>query len=604
MSFVSCFDRGYLMQKPFRRGLSLLSVPFARIGLRGKIFGAMGSVCLLLLLNAWAAVMIINENLEVSKKLVKRGEALSARVESVGDTIKQSLAAQKERQVQFANDRDAIGNERLTKQVSLYQRILDLQTAMGAVDRNANKIIINSDPYSVVAKDVDVLKSVIDEFFTLPDLATLDEKMVKSASRAARAYLGTYDEVKALDEENVSMTQQIDKVKRAQEIGVALQERVTLLVDEMKSRARETIERENNAAKTDLEQVLVKDEQTLAEILANQDEIRQKVAEDVKENSSLEGFLLAKRRDLVVMALVALAVGAVFSIAIVTMISRPVLRAVKIAKGIAEGDLEQEVDITGVDEIGQLGNSMTIMIDNLRANRLEVESSVRSLDEVACAVSSSLEEISASMSEINGVTQLNVQKAKMTDEMSGEAKQNAEEGKVKMSEMVQTIAAVQSASREIAKTIKTINDIAFQTNLLALNAAVEAAHAGEQGKGFAVVAEEVRRLASRCADAANETTALLEGPLKKIGVAVEVANKTATAFDSIYDNVNAMGSLVSEIVLGSEMQAAGIKQINTGLSQIDNAALGLAGQTDQLTATMDRFKKPKEVDAGRLQLSA
>ncbi|MBA3015973.1 MAG: HAMP domain-containing protein [Proteobacteria bacterium] len=576
--------------------------PLSRLGLRGKIFGAMGSVCVLLIVIAGISVKIITENLEVSKKLVERGETLSAKVESVGETVKQNLTAQKERQVQFANERDVVGQERLTKQVSLYQQILNLQTAMGAVDRNANKIIINSDPYSVVAKEVAALTTVLDEFFAMPDLATLDEKKVKGTSRAAKAYLGTYGEVKALDEENVSMTQQIDKVKRAQEIGVTLQERVTSLVEDMKNQAQATIQRENELATVDLKQALAVDEKTLADILASQDEIRKNVAQDVKENSTLEGFLQAKRRELVVMAMVALAVGVVFSIAMVTMITRPVLRAVKIAKGIAAGDLEQEVDITGDDEIGQLGNSMTIMIDNLRTNRAEIEASVHSLDEVACSVSSSLEEISASMSEINGTTQLNVQKARMTDEMSGEAKQNAEEGKATMSEMVQTIAAIQAASREIAKTIKTINDIAFQTNLLALNAAVEAAHAGEQGKGFAVVAEEVRRLAGRCSDAANETTVLLEGPLKKIGVAVEVANKTALAFDSIYDNVNAMGSLVSEIVLGSEMQAAGIKQINSGLAQIDSAAQGLTGQTDQLTCTMDRFKKPQEVDEGKLQL--
>lgn len=592
------------MQQPPLHNSSLLSALFSRLGLRGKIFGAMGCVCFLLILIAGVSVKIITDNLEVSKKLVERGQALSTKVDSVGSTIKQNLTAQKDRQVQFANERDVVGKERLAKQVSLYQRIMDLQTAMGSVDRNANKIIINSDPYSVVAKEVDALKVVLDAFFSMPELTTIDEKKVKSASRASRAYLGTYDEVKALDEENVSMTQQIDKVKRAQEIGVALQERVTLLVDEIKSQAQMTIAQENEAAKIDLEQALAEDEKTLSEILASQDEIRRNVAEDVKENSLLEGFLLAKRRELLVMALVALVIGAAFSIAIVTMITRPVLRAVKIAKGIAEGDLEQVVDISGVDEMGQLGNSLTIMLNNLRTNRTEIESSVRSLDEVACAVSSSLEEISASMSEINGTTQLNVQKAKMTDEMSGEAKNNAEEGKVKMGEMVETIAAVQSASREIAKTIKTINDIAFQTNLLALNAAVEAAHAGEQGKGFAVVAEEVRRLAARCSDAANETTALLDGPLKKIGVAVEVANKTATAFDSIYDNVNAMGSLVSEIVLGSEMQAVGIKQINSGLVQIDNAAQGLAGQTDQLTATLDRYKKTKEEPEGQLQLSA
>ncbi|MDP2104907.1 MAG: hypothetical protein Q8J76_02845, partial [Desulfobulbaceae bacterium] len=111
--------------------------PLSRLGLRGKIFGAMGSVCVLLIVIAGISVKIITENLEVSKKLVERGETLSAKVESVGETVKQNLTAQKERQVQFANERDVVGQERLTKQVSLYQQILNLQTAMGAVDRNA-----------------------------------------------------------------------------------------------------------------------------------------------------------------------------------------------------------------------------------------------------------------------------------------------------------------------------------------------------------------------------------------------------------------------------------------------------------------------------------
>ncbi len=577
--------------------------PLANLGLRTKIFIAMGMLCVLIALIAGLSLMIITENLEVSKKLVERGRALSGRVEAVGATIKQTLADQHERQVESAGEREVLFQERLTKQVGLYQLLLSVESAMAAVDRNANKIIIDSAPYAVVAKEIDTLRAATERFFALPDLATLEEKKVKGASRAVRAYLGTYDEVKALDAENVSMTQQIDKVKRAQEMGTTVRERVAALVEEIKVQAEETIAKENREAEVKMEQAQEQDQQTLAAILKSQDEIRQTVAADVQANSSLEEFLLAKRRHLVVMALVALTLGVVFSLAIVTMITRPVMRAVAIAKGIAEGDLEQTVDITGNDEIGQLGHSMTIMIENLRRNREEIESSVRSLDEVASTVSSSMEEISASMSEINGTTHLNVQKAQLANEMSVEAKVTTEEGKVTMGEMVRTINDIKSASQEIAKTIKTINDIAFQTNLLALNAAVEAAHAGEQGLGFAVVAEEVRRLAGRCSEAANDTTLLLEGPLKKIGRAVVVAGDTAAALDTIYDKVSAMGALVDDIVTGSEMQAAGIRQIHNGMTQIDSAAQGLASQTDYLTATMDRFKKPKASD-GQLQLPA
>lgn len=581
-----------------------LAALFAHLGLRGKIFGAMGSLCVLLALIAGLSLAIITENLAVSGKMVVRGQSLAKQVETVAISIKDTLTSQQERQLQFANERDQVGQERLNKQIGLYQLLLTVEGGMAAVDRNATKIIINSDPYSVVAKDVEALKAITEQFFAIPDIATLDEKKVKGAKRAVKAYLGTYDEVKALDAENVSMTQQIDKVKRAQEMGQVVRERITGIVEDLKQIAASTIVKENEDAKAKLSQAIAADQETLKTILQSQDGVRQGVAENVEANSALEEFLLAKRSNLLLMAALALALGVVFSIAIVNVISRPVRRAVAIAKGIAEGDLDQEIVISGNDEIGQLGQSLNTMIHNLKANREEIEASVLSLDNVASTVASSLEEVSASMSEINGTTHMNVQKAQMTNEMSATAKASSEEGKSRMSEMMRTITEVKTASQEITKTIKVINDIAFQTNLLALNAAVEAAHAGEQGLGFAVVAEEVRRLAHRCSDAANDTTMLLEGPLQKIGYAAEVAGKTSKALDSIYDNVNAMDTLVNDIVTGSEMQAAGIKQINQGLSQIDHAAQGLASQTDQLSCTMDRFKKSKEMENEQLQISA
>lgn len=577
---------------------------FGNVSLRVKIFVAMGLLCVLITLIAGLAITIINENIQVSKKLAERGQALSQRVEGVSASIKGSLGEQQDRQLKFSQERDALGQERRLKQVALYQLLLSVESAMAAVDRNSTKIIINSDPFSVVAKEVETLKTVTDQFFAQPDLPTLDEKKVKGASRGLRAYLGTYDEVKALDAENVSMTQQIDKVKRAQEMGATVRERMAALVADLKAQTEDQIKAENEAAKTALDQALAKDGETMNSILANQTAIRQNVADDVKANSALEGFLLNKRHTLVLMAVVALALGIGFSLVIVRMITRPIIRAVQIAKGIAEGDLEQVVDIRGGDEIGQLGQSMATMIDNLRANRDEIAENVRVLDDVAGTVSSSLEEVSASMNEINGTTRLNVQKAQMTNEMSATAKTNTEEGKARMHEMVSTITEVRAASQEIGKTIKVINDIAFQTNLLALNAAVEAAHAGEQGKGFAVVAEEVRRLAQRCAEAANDTTRLLEGPLKKIGVAVEVAGKTSTALDTIYDNVNAMSSLIEDIAIGSEMQAAGIKHISVGLTQIDSAAQNLAAQTDHLSASMDRYKKRAADAEEQLQIAS
>lgn len=560
-------------------------------GLRGKIFVAMGTICLLLAVIAGLALNIISDNLAVSSHLVTSSNELSVGVRKVSDSIQQTLENQQEQRVKFNQLQEEQSRQQLDHQVELYQRVLGVQNALNSVARKSSLIINDGEPYQIVAKDVSHLKNELDIFFAMPDLARIEEEKVKGASRAARGYLQMYEELQALDAENVSMSQQIELVVEAQGIGKSLENRMALVLDGILSHAEEHIVEQREAARQKLQDSLVADQETLAAILARQAEIRQTVAGNVKQISELESFLLAKRRYLVMAAVIALVLGVTFSVLIVRVITRPLIRAVAIAKGIAEGDLDQEVDIQGSDELGQLGDSMSIMIDNLRFNRHEIESSVARLDEVAAMVSSSLEEISANMEEINSMSQQNLLKAKSMREMSDETQKSAGQGKSRMAEMLGSMNEVNAASQEIAKIIKVINDIAFQTNLLALNAAVEAAHAGEQGQGFAVVADEVRSLAGRCASAANDTTILIEGPMKKIGEATEKAGRLAEALDSIHASVAGMAGVIKEISDASEDQSAGITQTNHGLSQIEQAAMGLASQTDQLTSTLERFKK-------------
>ncbi|MDR0327972.1 MAG: methyl-accepting chemotaxis protein, partial [Planctomycetaceae bacterium] len=124
-------------------------------------------------------------------------------------------------------------------------------------------------------------------------------------------------------------------------------------------------------------------------------------------------------------------------------------------------------------------------------------------------------------------------------------------------------------SSEIQRVIKVIDDIAFQTNLLALNAAVEAARAGQHGKGFAVVAEEVRNLASRSAQAAKETSELIEKSGHEIERGGGVAAHTAGVLDTIVDQIKQTSDLVSGIAIASNEQAQGVNQVTIGLQQID-----------------------------------
>ncbi|MBN1816656.1 MAG: hypothetical protein JW828_04805, partial [Sedimentisphaerales bacterium] len=127
----------------------------------------------------------------------------------------------------------------------------------------------------------------------------------------------------------------------------------------------------------------------------------------------------------------------------------------------------------------------------------------------------------------------------------------------------------QKSSDETAKIIKVIDEIAFQTNLLALNAAVEAARAGEAGKGFAVVAEEVRNLAMRSAEAAKNTSEMIEGSVKNAKNGVDIAEEVGKALTEIVDKIGKTTDLVGEIAAASQEQAQGIDQVNTAVSQMD-----------------------------------
>ncbi|HMK65117.1 MAG TPA: methyl-accepting chemotaxis protein, partial [Thermodesulfobacteriota bacterium] len=157
---------------------------------------------------------------------------------------------------------------------------------------------------------------------------------------------------------------------------------------------------------------------------------------------------------------------------------------------------------------------------------------------------------------------------------------------------------ISAASEETGKIVKTIDEIAFQTNLLALNAAVEAARAGEAGAGFAVVADEVRNLALRAADAAKNTSNLIEGTVKKIRTGSDVVQQTNQTFEKVAKSSKKVAELVGEIATASNEQAQGIEQINKAMSEMDrvvqrNAASAeeSASASEEMTAQAEQMKE-------------
>ncbi len=223
--------------------------------------------------------------------------------------------------------------------------------------------------------------------------------------------------------------------------------------------------------------------------------------------------------------------------------------------------------------------------DQVKSASSEVSSSGQSLASGASEQAASLEEISASLEEMTAITQQNTANASQANTMSDDAAKAANSGITAMETMTSTINEIKISSNQTAKIIKTIDEIAFQTNLLALNAAVEAARAGEAGKGFAVVAEEVRNLAQRSAQAAKDTSALIEESQKNADNGVNAADEVNKIISNIADSVTKVSQLIGEVSVASNEQSQGINQVNEAVAQLDQLTQSNAANAEEAAAS-------------------
>jgi methyl-accepting chemotaxis protein len=225
----------------------------------------------------------------------------------------------------------------------------------------------------------------------------------------------------------------------------------------------------------------------------------------------------------------------------------------------------------------------------------QVSEASQSLAQGANEQASSLEETSASLEEMASMTRRNTESARKANELARQAREAGDKGVRDMQSMTGAIEAIKVSSDDIAKIIRTIDEIAFQTNILALNAAVEAARAGEAGMGFAVVADEVRNLAQRCAQAAKETSAKIEGAIIKTGLGVEISSHVAATLNEIVNKVRQVDELVAQVASASKEQNDGIGQINTAVSQMDKITQSNAANAEESAAAAEELNSQASV---------
>lgn len=338
------------------------------------------------------------------------------------------------------------------------------------------------------------------------------------------------------------------------------------------------------------------------------------------ENLNLQNERLAHQTEvlLIIIIVVSIGIAIVLALFISNIISRPLNKMVFVAEAIADGDLTIEVENDSKDEIGKLAMAFNKMVESLNELIHGVKSSAeqvalgakqladasQSLAQGATEQASVIEELNASVEEVSAQTKQNTQNVEEASKFASQIKEDAKAGMQQMEHMMRAMEEISLESANISKIIKTIDEIAFQTNILALNAAVEAARAGSYGKGFAVVAEEVRNLATRSANAAKETSSLIESTIKKIETGDQITKQTYTALDKIVKSIDKMAMIMNDISYSSKEQSEAIAQITEGINQVANvvqsnsansqetaaASEELYSQADTLKNLVERFK--------------
>lgn len=316
----------------------------------------------------------------------------------------------------------------------------------------------------------------------------------------------------------------------------------------------------------------------------------------------------SSRVSIAAVVVASLLLGLVLSMTISRSVAAAIDLLMRVIVDLGKGHLTSRVVTTSGDEFGKMSIALNQSLDELcstlsNVNEISLElgntaqqlsSAAQSIASGAQEQASSLEQTAASLEEISTMVKQNSDNAQHAAEIANEARNAAEHGGQVVGAAVSAMDEITRSSKTIAEIITTIDEIAFQTNLLALNAAVEAARAGDQGRGFGVVASEIRMLSRRTASAAKEIRGLIVDASAKVETGTAQVNHSGTTLQEIVRSVKRMTDMVSDIAGASRDQNAGIGQVNTAVSQVDQVTQANAAHTEELSSTAESLSEKAE----------
>ena len=424
-------------------------------------------------------------------------------------------------------------------------------------------------------------------------LAHTPEEVQKAATAVDGYEKQVYEDMKVVKLAFLGPPKMVEDITRPIAEWKPVRDRVIALMKEGKTEEAASITKAEGAVKT-------------AEISKSVSELRKWAQE--KGVSFFENAEKTRSQSVWIFVLanaIAIVLAVMVAFYIANSITTPIAKALSVAETVAGGDLTSKIQAESRDEIGQLLAAMKTMQDSLAKVVGEVRSGTDTIATASSQIAagnhdlssrteeqaSSLEETAASMEELTSTVKQNADNARQANQLAVTASSVAVKGGSVVSQVVDTMGAINTSSRKIVDIISVIEGIAFQTNILALNAAVEAARAGEQGRGFAVVAAEVRNLAQRSAAAAKEIKTLIDDSVGKVEEGSQQVAEAGKTMDEIVDSVKRVTDIMAEITAASQEQTSGIEQINQAITQMDQVTQQNAALVEEAAAAASSLQE-------------